>query len=316
MLETPTTMNIPKVDGFPEEERVNEIIDKALGLIQRRFVIPTDPEKKLDFDPDNELPFHGVAHTEGVIRRTEAILKAIQRVTVHKVTDKDIMLGKIAAAFHDVVQEWKPEQRGGAVIRKRNTGENEKTSANEVIAILEQEMESAGEIFSEIDLATIEDAIRGTVPGFDGRTAIQPKVTEQSIFVSRAVALADLGTAGMDGAEAFLQDGDALFREENLDIVYATRSQEVLSSEAQEKYRQRMIGWSKSQPKFAEGRRDLLNEELKGMPPLVTEAIKKLFNKFDESISASKERAEKREGMSFDELALDMGFFDKKPINH
>lgn len=301
-------MNIPKVDGFPEEERVNEIIDKAFGLIQERFLDSTNP--------DNRLAFHGREHTEGVMRRTEAILKAMQRVTVHKVTDKDIMLGKIAAAFHDVVQEWKPEQRGEAVIRKRDTGENEKTSANEVIAILEQEMESAGEIFSEMDLATIEDAIRGTVPGFDGRTAIQPNVTEQSVFVSRAVALADLGTAGMDGAEAFLQDGDALFREENLDIVHAIRSQEALSPEVQEKYRQRMIGWSKFQPKFAEGRRDLLDEELEGMPPLVTDAIKKLFNKFDESISAAVKRGEEREAMSFDELALDMGFFEKKPMNH
>lgn len=37
-------------------------------------------------------------------------------------------------------------------------------------------------------------------------------------------------------------------------------------------------------------------------------AVNALFNKFDESIQAAQERAEKRKIMSFEELAEDMGY--------
>ncbi len=323
MSESSKFEGVPRVEISPEK-RVQGIINEAFGLIQKRFVIPADPEKKLDFDPDNELAFHGVAHTEGVIRRTEAILRAMQPLGVHAVTEKDILLAKIAAAFHDVVQKWEPEDRKGALIRKRKTEVNEQASADEAIAFLKQEMETSGEkYFTEEDLEIIREAIQTTVPGLDmdKMTVIQPKmhtpkISERSRRISKALALADLGTAGMDGAAAFLQDGDTLFREENLDIARALRNQEELSDEVKEAYRKRMFDWSVGQPIFANWRRNLLDEDLEGVTPEMAASIKLLFNTFDESISASKERAEKREGMSFDELALDMGFLEKKPMNH
>jgi len=299
-----------KIEKSNQIQPLSVIETKVLNLIEKRFG---------EHSGDSELAFHNVEHTKSVMRRTETILRAIKKVTLYRVTEKDIELARLAAAFHDTVQESKEQNKDGRLIRQRATGINEEKSADEAISFLEQEMKYSeeGEFF-EKDLAVIEDAIRGTVPKFstEKNTIIQPNVTEQSMLISRAVALADLGTAGMDGAEAFLSEGDALFREENLDITRALKNQELLADELKEHYRVRMIEWTKGQPVFAMGRRDLLDEELRGMPPGADVAIKKLFNKFDESISTSEKRAEERESMSFDELALDMGFFEKPPMNH
>ncbi len=298
---------------IPFQERlVQGGIQGAQNLIRERFEL-APPEK------EDNLDFHNIQHTEDVIRRTESVLRAIQRVTVHVVSEKDIALGRLAAAFHDVVQEWKEQEVQGKTLRQRFIGKNEEASASEAIAFLDQEMGgSESQNFSEEDFEIVAEAIRGTVPGFsmEKKTVIQPNITEQSSLVARALALADIGTAGMDGAENFLREGDALFREENLDIMRSLRNQEELSNEVKEGYRNRMIAWSKFQPIFAKGRQELLDEELRGLPLGADVAIKKLFNTFDESISASARRGEEREKMSFDELALDMGFFDKKPLNH
>ena len=297
----------------PFQERfVQDGIQEAQSLIRSRFEL-APPEK------EDNLDFHNIQHTEDVIRRTENILRAIQRVTVHVVSEKDIALGRLAAAFHDVVQEWKEQEAQGKTLRQRFIGKNEEASADEAIAFLDREASGqADQGLSEEDFEIVAEAIRGTVPGFsmEKKTVIQPNITEQSSLVARALALADIGTAGMDGAENFLREGDALFREENLDIMRALRNQEELSNEVKEGYRNRMIAWSKFQPIFAKGRQELLDEELRGLPLGADVAIKKLFNTFDESISASARRGEERESMSFDELALDMGFFEKKPMNH
>jgi hypothetical protein len=312
MLESSKIERSHSVPAPFQERFVQDGIQEAQSLIRSRFEL-APPEK------EDNLDFHNIQHTEDVIRRTENILRAIQRVTVHVVSEKDIALGRLAAAFHDVVQEWKEQEAQGKTLRQRFIGKNEEASADEAIAFLDREASGqADQGLSEEDFEIVAEAIRGTVPGFsmEKKTVIQPNITEQSSLVARALALADIGTAGMDGAENFLREGDALFREENLDIMRALRNQEELSNEVKEGYRNRMIAWSKFQPIFAKGRQELLDEELRGLPLGADVAIKKLFNTFDESISASARRGEERESMSFDELALDMGFFEKKPMNH
>ena len=283
---------------------------KVVSLIGKRFG---------EHSGENELAFHNAEHTKSVMRRTESILRAIKKVTLYRVTEKDIKLARLVAAFHDAVQESKEQDKDGRLMRQRATGINEEKSADEAIDFLDQEMKYSEETeFSEEDFGVVKEAINGTVPGFDveKKTVIQPNVTESSSLIARALALADLGTAGMDGAEAFLREGDALFLEENLDIMRALRNEQELSDEMKEVYRKRIIEWSKFQPTFAAGRRDLLDEELRGMPPGADVAIKKLFNKFDESISAAEKRAKERETMSFDELVVDMGFSEQKPMSH
>jgi hypothetical protein len=128
-------------------------------------------------------------------------------------------------------------------------------------------------------------------------TVVQPNLNFESHLVARAVALGDLGTAGMDGPEAFLKEGDTLFREEQLDVARLVRRKQILNIPAEHKTRimERIVKWSGTQPKFAEGRRDLLEAELEGLTPDAKQRVAALFPHFDSSIAAAKEQLARRQ---------------------
>ncbi len=163
-------------------------------------------------------------------------------------------------------------------------------------------------------MQTVAESIDATVPGFDSETntIIQPNLDEESAIIARALALADLGTAGMDGPENFLVEGDALFREENMDVTDAIRNSKDLSDEDKNQMRRRMLNWTVFQSSFTQGRQVLLGKELEGLPPKAQEGVGALFDKFDQTMTACKERMEGRKDMSFEELALDMGLNSAK----
>ncbi len=285
---------------------VDEIVDNALSRVRERY--EHAPE---EFD---NLPFHNVSHTEGVIRRTESILSAIQEADASLVSDRDILMGRSAAGSHDTAQRWEENTVADVgffkVLRRRFVGENENSSAREGIADMDEINQREGkEIFSLGDKAVFQEAIDGTVPGWDpvNKTAMQPKLSEESSLIARAVALADLATAGMDGPEAFIPEGNALFREENLDILKAIRGSDI-PADQKEYFKKRMVGWIKSQVGFARGRQARLEIELQAIPEVVRGAVATLFDKFDASITASEAFAQAVDGMSFEELAEKMGY--------
>lgn len=142
----------------------------------------------------------------------------------------------------------------------------------------------------------------------ESNTVIQPNLTKDSSLIARAVALADMGSAGLDGAEALLADGDNFFREQNKDIRDASENIENLTGSQKEYYQGRMLAWSEFQPKFAQGRKNRLAQELEGIPETAKSAVRALFNKFNKSIQAAHKRAKKRKTMSFEELLKDMGY--------
>ena len=299
--------SVEKIQENPLEVSARKGILKALDIIRERFEQSSEKE--------NNLEFHNTRHTKDVIRRTALILETIQQYAPDAVSDKDIALGKIAAAFHDVVQNWEANPLPNKIIRKRFIKDNELASAEEARAFLEQENQKAEGTFTSEDLGVIEEAIRGTIPDWEPKnnTVFQPNLTEQSSLITRALALADIGTAGMDGAEMFLREGDALFREENLDIVRTLQQSESITEEQKTRFRERLLQWTQIQPTFASGRKMLLQQELQGIPLEAIPAVQKLFEKFDESILAAKNRVEERNTMSFDDLVVDMGFI--KPSN-
>lgn len=289
------------------EKAVMQGAEEAQMKIKQRFENPLDEK--------NYLPFHDRAHTESVMSRTERILDAIQKVGPDLVSDKDVQNGILAAAFHDTVNSSEENiVRDGdrtKIMRKRFTGNNEQKSADEAVEFMGQAAtESKAYIFSKNDVAIVREAIAATVPDFnpEKKTVVQPNLKEESSIVARALALADLGTAGMDGPKKFLKEGDDLFREENLDIAKALLKPEQIDEAQKDYFRQRMLGWTKFQPAFARGRKELLDDELRGFPEKAKDAIKKLFDKFDLSIQAAGERAKRREEMSCEEIARDMGY--------
>ena len=83
----------------------------------------------------------------------------------------------------------------------------------------------------------------------------------------------------------------------------------MLSFQQQKQYyRKRMLAWTDFQPKFAQGRKQLLEQELEGIPETAKNQVLTLFNKFDQSIKAAQKRTEQRKTLSFERLLVDMGY--------
>ena len=269
-------------------------IAHALTLIRSRY--------EGNEDPPYNMPFHCVAHTVGVIRRSGALLRAMGA------SEDELYLGLLAAAFHDTVQGWAPSTTpDGRVLRQRFTGRNEADSAAEAVAWMCRAGVFRGEHY---DLVT--RAILATIPGWDAehQTVSQPRLTHEARPVVRAVALADLGIAGMDGLP-FLETGDQLFREENLDIDAAQRrcsTRSDLDEVVLQGYKARMLTWSRSQPAFARGRRALLEQNLGNLQGAAREAVRSLFCEFGTAIAVSEDAVRAREALSPWEVARAMGY--------
>ncbi|GEM_PF-1045906 len=292
---------------------IDQGIERALSQIADRFERSSVPR-------DN-LAFHNQTHTKDVIRRTDAILKTIQNADPALVKDRDRLLGKLAAAFHDTVQNYteaQVDEKAGdktykKIFRKREIGLNETKSIAEgasFINAINQERTTSGNqpIFTEQDRTTL-NAIDVTVPGFDPEKGVfQPNLKKESPPVTRALALADIGTAGFDGPVKFLPECNALFREENFDIAEASAHPETISEEDKNRFRERMLKWSAFQIKFVAGRKNLFESEIAGLSTTAQKAVREIFTKFDDSMKASEEKSARRQTMTFEALLEDMGF--------
>ena len=140
------------------------------------------------------------------------------------------------------------------------------------------------------------------------KTVVQPNLKEKSHPATLALALSDLGTAGINGGETFVKEGSDLFREENLDIKRALKSGHELTDAEKEFFRNRMMAWSKFQSGFAQGRKNLLEKEIANLPDNAKENLRQLFSKFDQSIKTAAQKASERELMNFDQLLADFGY--------
>ena len=263
------------------------------------------------------MPFHNQEHSKAVIDRVKQILEAIKRAEPESVSHHDVKLGQVIAAYHDIVQNWEPDTKAdGRIVRKRAVGNNEEDSFAELKARMEEQNKKSGVIFSDRDFEIAKEAMIATVPGWDvsASTVVQPHLLEQPSMVALAIALADIGSAGWD-SDAYLKDGDAIFCEENLDILDDIENQEQVSDEKKQNYVGRMLNWAKLQVAFAQGRKSLLEKELKSLlSDEAKEKVRALFSHFDESIEKAQARATDRENrvasgnLNFESLAKEMGF--------
>jgi AraC-like DNA-binding protein len=249
-----------------------QIIERAVALIRERHESGRIPD---------HMHYHNTEHTLAVVDRARAIAQALG------VSERHLLLTVIAAAFHDTVQRWVAlEGEGGVVTRKRLTGRDEVASAAEAA----EAMATLEIRFAPDEYGIVSSAIVGTIPGWDteAATVCQPFLIEHPVI--RAVALADLGSAGMDPI-MYGRDGPALFAEENLDVMEAVmgaqRASDIPAS-SQQFYRARYLAWLKVQPGFARGREYRLEHgELDGLEPAALARVRALFCRFDESVAAA-----------------------------
>jgi hypothetical protein len=285
----------------PELERAaNRALDRALALIRARHESGRVP---------THMHYHNSGHTIGVVERARAIGGALG------MSERHLLLTTIAAAYHDTVQRWAPvEQADGSVLRKRQTGRDEVASAYEAV----EAMAELGIAFTPEEQGVVASAIIATIPAWDAAatTVAQPFLIEHPVIT--ALALADVGAAGMD-PDMYSRDGPALFAEENLDLMTAVMGAERaadLGGDVQELYRGRYIAWLKVQPGFALGRRHRLhNGELAGFDPQVRERVLGLFSHFDASVAAAEAAIKRAEALAFAPLMrqLDVRAFPGDP---
>jgi hypothetical protein len=282
-----------QVEDFgPMKSAAMRGMERALDRIIERFEMS---------EPRSRLPYHNHHHTGSVVLRTLEILAISREFDPGSVTGREVALGIITASFHDTVQEWREKKLSdGTVLRIRPPElKNEERSADEAIAFMESENIATGAVlFTDLDKRCVRSAIMGTVPQFVSGTVIQPNVGAGSDILTRAVALADLGGAGMldytnsergwtlDRQTSF-ENAAALFREHNLDIFDAVLAHGArpISPEKQTIYRTRMLKALRDETAFIDGREGRLSAEISGFPPAVRENLRKRFAYFDLSRS-------------------------------
>lgn len=261
----------------------------------------------IDRDIGDRLPYHGLTHTKGVVARTERILAAIQASDMDGslVTSRIVALGKFAAGWHDVVQKREADGARGP--------DNEQQSANLATTYMRSMNEQLGNIFTDVEVMSVHDAIMLTVPTFDTDrgTVVQPQFAEHhDNIIAQALALADLGGGGMEGADTERWETDALFSEDNPDfIAYKHAIDEdpsMKDSVKEEVYKEKMMSWLASQSRFIRGRQQQVEEDIGSMDPLAQEPVRQLFHKYDESVSEIHDMVSRRKPMKFDSLVADV----------
>lgn len=275
----------------PELPTGARALNDASRLIRERF------EEGPSAD---QLAYHNREHTEGVVRRATKIADAMG------LSPRERTLIEIAAAFHDTVQMWEPSpQDSGAVMRQRKTGGNEQASAEEALKWMKLQKSAA---FTDNELELVHSAILVTVPSWsvEHKTVVQAALTPESHPVVRAIALADIGSSGME-PDGFGGEGDALFIEQEMDVIWAIRnakSPDDISTENQKQYLMRYHTWLDSQLGFARGRQALLEDELGNLSDTAKENVRQLFSHFEDAIKIAETNAKEAKEYSFEQMAL------------
>lgn len=282
--------------------------DEAIRAVHERY--ETNPS------PESNYQYHDADHSLTVASRTEQILRRIKENSpMGYVTERDILLGRLIALSHDRIINWHSEEMVDGdftkVVMKREIGQNEEDSGDELIDSMRKVNEMYGEaIFTEGDESLTREAILATVPSFDIElmTVVQKNLHPDSHPVTIAIALSDIGSGALDPAR-FAKEGDALFREENLDVFRDLASGAEIPSDRKTYYAKRMLGWTNFQKGFLNGRARMFEKELGNLPGPAKIQLRTLFSHWKESQELVGQMVDRRTGMSFDELISDMGYF-------
>ena len=184
-----------------------------------------------------QLYYHTVNHAIAVKRRANTIFQAVRP---YLETNSNILeLNRIAelinlvAVAHDLVQEIIPATKANTS-RKRPAGVSEFATIDKLIqyinnlnqTLLQYNIDNAIK-FSDSDIQIITESIAATICELDPLAATSGSIYQPYLYrssskiswVANIIALADLGTLGMEGAKTYLHEGILIFLEENPDLV-------------------------------------------------------------------------------------------------
>lgn len=274
------------------EESMLRIADFALDELQKATY-------------QKQLFYHNRTHADAVKQRADKIFQTIvpfvedsfKGETGQAQLKRMKQLIELSAIAHDMVQDFIPDTQPHTS-RLRKSGENEAATISQLSdyiselnqQILQDNLNSAA-IFTESDLQTLQEAIAATVCLYDtsDRCIYQPLLynPEKKIpLPSLIIALADMGSLGIDGIEAYNREGSLIFLEENPDIIsifWNAETQQFLAEyetpdrgkqELYEGIRQRLLKRARFQVDFAKGRYSRFDCEVNTLPADAIQALK------------------------------------------
>ncbi len=230
------------------------------------------------------LCYHTREHIQGVQSRASQIFKSVSPFL--KPTENPHRLEYLldfCAVTHDLIQIFIPHTESN-ITRRREPGISELTTIQVVLDQIQKfDSQQDNETFTASDLYIIREAILATICEYDPieKAIFQPMLYETNrpiSYVSRILALADIGTLGIEGIDAYNTEGRLLFLEENPDVrsmlEHHQLSRICLENPALgENIRQRLLKRTQFQVNLAKSRLTRCPQELAAFP---AEAIPQL----------------------------------------
>ena len=186
-----------------------------------------------------QLYYHTLDHSLGVQRRAKHIFQELEFVLSRSKSSQELerlkILVDLCALAHDMVQLFGLHPTVGKP-RQRISGQSEIETANKLLRYIQNLNQQLATckikdsiLFNDRDCQIIKDAILATICKLDPQA--KTKYISTSIYqpylydpkpkisiVGSIIALADLGTLGIEGVESYIRDSILIFLEDNLDL--------------------------------------------------------------------------------------------------
>ncbi|WGV27145.1 hypothetical protein [Halotia branconii] len=231
----------------------------------------------------NQLYYHTREHLQDVQRRAIAIFQVIYPDWRESLDYTRLyLLLDLCAVAHDMIQIF-VSQTQLHTSRRREAGVSETLTIKKVLSYIEELNQQLKKycvndsvLFTDADISIIQDAIQATICIYDSfeQSIYQPALYnphKKLSVVAYIIAIADIGSLGMDGIAAYNQEGSLLFLEENPDIVTVILNQitatlAVDNPQLYENIRQRLLKRARFQVNFAKSRFIRHYQEIANLP--------------------------------------------------
>lgn len=236
-----------------------------------------------------QLYYHTIDHAYAVKRRANIIFQALKPIFSTRIEQKELHriehLINICAITHDMMQEFSFSLEKNSS-RKRPFGLSETATINKLINYIGQINQNlllnnsqSIAIFTNADINTIKEAIQATICHYNylDNFIYQPYLyqsNQELSITAKIIALADLGTLGMEGIAPYQQEGILLFLEENPDIAKFFSEQKsnqssqdliltnLKKSAIYSKLKEKLLQSTHSMVRFAQGRKANFEQEI------------------------------------------------------
>ena len=277
-----------KQDSWKKPSSFAETVRLVENFVEQQIIKET---------AEKQLYYHTIGHALSVKRRAIKIFQAIESVAIKSQSSIDSnrlqILIELCAMSHDMVQQFALSDLHQTP-RKRIPGVSEAATVEKLFEYIENINKTlfvdrdSSILFNDLDLAIIEDAILATICerdpqagkvtySFSSHSIYQPYLYDCKPKISIAgnvIALADLGTLGIDGIAPYIREGVLVFIEDNLDVKNFILNCDDRSSSIQTDVRARLLNMARFIVNLARERKARFELEIAGFCPQVRQILR------------------------------------------